>query len=310
MTTAATEAPLRLPVAGGELVATLWRADAAGTPVVAVHGITANHRSFSLLAARVDGPLLAVDLRGRGGSRALPGPYGLEQHAEDVAAAMAAAGIERAIVVGHSMGAYVAVRLAAAHPERVASLVLVDGGLPLRPAPAGEERSPEEVLGPAIDRLRMTFPSGDAYRDFWREHPAFGPYWSAAIEEYVDYDLVPVDAHAEVDGALRPSANPDAVVANLVELDGRGGYVEDLESLAVPAVLLRSPRGLFDEAPGLYDDEWLATWRSRLPELEVRDIPGTNHYTILLGAGVDAVADAVAEAARAAGAPAQQREGR
>lgn len=310
MTTAATEAPLRLPVAGGELVATLWRADAAGTPVVAVHGITANHRSFSPLAVRVDGPLLAVDLRGRGGSRALPGPYGLEQHAEDVAAAMAAAGIERAIVVGHSMGAYVAVRLADAHPERVASLVLVDGGLPLRPAPAGEERSPEEVLGPAIDRLRMTFPSGDAYRDFWREHPAFGPYWSAAIEEYVDYDLVPVDAHAEVDGALRPSANPDAVVANLVELDGRGGYVEALESLAVPAVLLRSPRGLFDEAPGLYDDEWLATWRSRLPELEVRDIPGTNHYTILLGAGVDAVADAVAEAARAAGAPAQQREGR
>jgi lipase len=287
------ETPLRAPVDGGELVATLWRADAPGTPVVAIHGITANHRSFAPLAARLDAPVLAVDLRGRGGSRALPAPFGLAQHADDVVAAIAAAGIERAIVVGHSMGAYVAVRLAAAHPELVEALVLVDGGLPLRPAPEGTVVNPEDVLGPAIDRLRMTFPSAEAYRDFWRQHPAFGPYWGAAIEEYVDYDLV------EIDGDLRPSAAPDAVIANLVELDGRGGYTEALEALRVPMLLLRSPRGLFDEQPGLYDDDWLATWTSRLPGLDVRDVQHTNHYTILLGRGVDAVADAVSLVATA-----------
>lgn len=288
-----TETPLRVAVDGGALVATLWHADAAGTPVVAIHGITANHRSFSPLAARLEQPVLGVDLRGRGGSRSLPAPFGLEQHAEDVAAAIAAAGIERAIVVGHSMGAFVAVRLAAAHPALVEALVLVDGGLPLRPAPEGTQVNPEDVLGPAIERLRMTFASGEAYRDFWRQHPAFGPYWSAAIEEYVDYDLV------DVDGALRPSATPDAVIANLVELDGRGGYSAALEGLEAPAVLLRSPRGLFDETPGLYDDEWLATWTSRLPRLDVRDVEHTNHYTILMGRGVDAVADAVSRFATA-----------
>ncbi|MGM1028469.1 MAG: alpha/beta fold hydrolase [Actinomycetota bacterium] len=287
------EAPLRVDVDGGALAATLWRAHAPGTPVVAIHGITANHRSFSPLAERLDAPMLAVDLRGRGGSRLLPGPYGLEQHADDVAAAIAAAGFERAIVVGHSMGAFVAVRLAAAHPQLVASLVLVDGGLPLRPAPEGSSLSPEDVLGPAIERLRMTFPSIDDYRAFWQHHPAFGPYWSPAIEEYVDYDLV------DADGALRPSATPEAVIANLVELDGRGGYTAALEGLEVPMVLLRSPRGLFDEAPGLYDDEWLATWTSRLPELDVRDVEHTNHYTILMGRGVDAVADAVSLVATA-----------
>ena len=281
------ETAVRAAVDGGELVATLWHADAPGTPVVAIHGITANHRSFSPLAARLEAPVLAVDLRGRGGSRGLPAPFGLEQHADDVAAAIAAAGIERAIVVGHSMGAYVAVRLAAARPELVEALVLVDGGLPLRPAPEGVVVNPEDVLGPAIERLRMTFATTDAYRDFWRQHPAFGPYWSPAIEEYVDYDLV------DVDGALRPSAMPDAVIANLLELDGRGGYIAALEALAVPALLLRSPRGLFDETPGLYDDEWLATWTSRLPLLHVRDVEQTNHYTILMGRGVDAVADAV-----------------
>ncbi|MCR8671550.1 alpha/beta fold hydrolase [Agrococcus sp. HG114] len=306
----ATDAPsaeraLRVPVAGGELAATVWRADAPGTPVVAIHGITANHRSFSPLAARLDAPVLAVDLRGRGGSRALPAPYSMVQHADDVAAAIRAAGFARAIVVGHSMGAYVATRLASRHPELVEAVVLVDGGLPLRPAPEGAQLSPEDVLGPAIERLRMTFPDAEAYRDFWRQHPAFGPYWSPAIEEYVDYDLVDDGA-----GARRPSANPDAVVANLVELDGRDGYAEALEALEVPIALLRSPRGLFDETPGLYDDEWLATWQSRLPRLEVGDVEGTNHYTILMGSGVDAVAAAVRRAAAAGDAPREGAEAR
>lgn len=294
------ETPLRARVDGGELVGTIWRADASGMPVVAIHGITANHRSFSPLAARLECPLLAVDLRGRGGSRSLPAPFGLAQHAEDVAAAMAAAGIARAIVVGHSMGAYVAVRLAHAHPELVDSLVLVDGGLPLPPAPEGSDRQPEDVLGPAIERLRRTFASTAAYREFWHEHPAFGPYWSEAIEEYVDYDLVEVGEPGAAGPVLRPSANPDAVVANLVELDGRDGYTEALCSLEAPIALLRSPRGLFDERPGLYDDQWLATWTSRLPGLAVTDVERTNHYTILMGLGVDAVAAAVARVTAAA----------
>lgn len=299
--TGGAESPFRAPVAGGELVGTLWRADAAGTPVVAIHGITANHRSFSPLAQRLPGPLLAIDLRGRGGSRALPAPYSLEQHADDVAAAIRAAGLERAIVVGHSMGGFVAVRLAHAHPELVGALVLVDGGLPLPPAPEGTV--PEDVLGPAIERLRMTFASPEAYRAFWRQHPAFGPYWSDAIEEYVDYDLVPAEG-----GAGRPSANPEAVVANLVELDGRGGFADALESLSLPMLLLRSPRGLFDETPGLYDDAWLSTWTSRLPGLAVEDVERTNHYTILMGRGVGAVADAVARLAPAPPAHAVQKE--
>ncbi|GEK81642.1 alpha/beta hydrolase [Agrococcus baldri] len=304
---ATAETPLRVAVDGGELVATLWHADAPGTPVVAIHGITANHRSFSLLAARLAAPVLAVDLRGRGGSRALPAPFSLTQHADDVAAAIRAAGLSRPVVVGHSMGGFVAVRLAERHPELVASLVLVDGGVPLRPAEG--DASPEALLGPAIERLRQTFASREAYRDFWRQHPAFGPYWSAAIEEYVDYDLVDA-AEPGQPAVLRPSANPDAVLVNLDELDGRGGYAEALGALRLPVSLLRSPRGLFDETPGIYDDEWLSTWTSRLPALAVTDVEQTNHYTILMGRGVDAVAQAVARATSAEQLDAEQKEAR
>jgi lipase len=286
--------PFSAPVEGGELSGTLWHAEAPGPPVLGLSGITANHRSYAGLAACLDRPLLAVDQRGRGRCRDLPPPFSLVQHADDSARALDAAGIERAVVVGHSMGAFVGTRLAERHPDRVLALVLVDGGLPLRPPPA--DASPEDLLGPAIERLRRTFESPEAYRRFWREHPAFGPYWNAVIEDYVDYDL------QSIDGELRPSANPDAVLANLVELDGRDGYAEavlELERRRCPRLLLTSPRGLFDETAPLYDAAWLASWSARLPHLAVEAVPDTNHYTILLGTGVSAVARAIESVAAA-----------
>lgn len=280
--------PVSAVVEGGALAGTLWHEGAAGRPVLGLSGITANHRSYAGLAGRLDVPLVALDSRGRGRSRDLPPPYGLVQHADDAAAALDALEIDRVLAVGHSMGAFVATRLAERHPDRVTGVVLVDGGLPLRPPPP--EARPEDLLGPAIERLRLTFDSADAYRGFWREHPAFGPYWNEVVQDYVDYDLQPID------GALRPSANPDAVLTNLVELDGRDGYSEavlELERRGLPRVLLTSPRGLFDEPKPLYDADWLATWTGRLPGLRVEQVTDTNHYTILLGSGVEAVARAI-----------------
>lgn len=276
------------PVEGGHLSGSWWHRDSPGVPVLGLHGITANHRSFVGLAQHLDQPLLAIDQRGRAAARDLPGPYALIQLADDAARALDAAELDSVVVAGHSMGGFVATRLAERHPDRVRALVLIDGGLPLRPPPA--EIPPEQLLGPAIDRLTMTFDSRDAYREFWKEHPAMGPYWNDIIEEYLDYDLRPVD-----DG-LRASATPDAVLTNLVEFDGRDGYAEAVEALEerrLPRILLRSPRGLFDEEPPLYDEAWLADWSARLPGLQIRQVPDTNHYTVLLGAGLPAVADAV-----------------
>lgn len=282
------EQPFVAPVEGGQLCGSWWHREAAGVPILGLHGITANHRSFVGLAERLDQPLLAIDQRGRAASRDLPGPYALVQLADDAARALDAAGLDRVVVAGHSMGAFVATRLAERHPDRVRGLVLIDGGVPLRPPPA--EIPPEQLLGPAIERLTMTFDSREAYREFWQQHPAMGPYWNEIIEEYLDYDLMPID------GALRASANPDAVGTNVIEFDGRDGYVEavdELERRDLPRLFLRSPRGLFDEVPPLYDEEWLADWSARLPGMEVREVPDTNHYTILLGAGIPAVTAAV-----------------
>ncbi len=286
-TAAADERALAVPVAGGELVGTRWRSDASGRVVVGLHGITANHRSFHGLAERLEAPLVAFDLRGRGRSRTLPGPYDLDSLAVDVAAALDALGVADAIVVGHSMGGFVAARLAASRPDLVASLVLVDGGLPL--APAGD---PEALLGPAIERLSMTFASREEYRAFWQRHPAFVD-WSPLAEEYVDYDLT------SVDGALRPSALPEAVRVAMLGLGDADDALATLDRVAAPIHLLTSPLGLLAEPPGLYGGR-LDALLARVPAVQAREVPGTNHYTILLGAGLDAVAETIEHAAHEA----------
>src|SRR3954447_13890652 len=115
---------LDVPVSGGSLRVASW--PGAGAPVLAVHGITSSSRSWPFLAAVLDQPVLAPDLRGRGRSSHLPAPYGMAQHADDCAAVIEAGGGAPLVVVGHSMGGHVAVVLAARHPDLVRGLVLVD----------------------------------------------------------------------------------------------------------------------------------------------------------------------------------------
>ncbi|WP_285115353.1 alpha/beta hydrolase [Leifsonia sp. fls2-241-R2A-40a] len=266
-----------VPVDGGELAVGVWGPDAAGTPILAVHGITASHRAWLLAAEALSGTrVIAPDLRGRGRSSGLPAPFGLEQHADDLARVLDALGVERAVVAGHSMGGFVAVRLAERHPDRVERLVLVDGGLPVA-APAGvaPEDVPAVVLGPSLQRLGMRFASPEEYVAFWRRHPAIGPWWDDAIADYVAYDLVGEEPE------LRSSADPDAVSVNALELDGSAGYAEELEALRLPIDFIRAPRGLLDAAP-LYEPSVVAEWAPRIPTMRVHEAHDVNHYTIVM----------------------------
>src|SRR5690242_21251559 len=144
---------LNVAVDGGDLRVLQW---GTGKRVaVAVHGITASGMSWQAVARHMpsDWTLAAPDLRGRGHSRDLSGPYGLERHARDVVAVLRHFG-GRPVLAGHSMGAYIALLARDSHPQLVRRLVLVDGGLPL-PVPEGADLDAllDTTLGPAIARL-------------------------------------------------------------------------------------------------------------------------------------------------------------
>jgi pimeloyl-ACP methyl ester carboxylesterase len=270
-----------VPVAGGTLTVARWGEPAGGPPVLAIHGITANHRAWAPVAGLRRGPVIAPDLRGRGGSGSLPGPYGMVAHAADCVAVLDALGVERADVVGHSMGGFVAAVLAHRYPSRVRGLVLVDGGAPLPPAGADLETA----LGPAVRRLDMRFASREEYRDFWRQHPSFAT-WSPAVESYVDYDLTGEPP------SLRSRVSRDAVREDFLDLHTGAAPKAAYEALPRDTVFLRAERGMFDDPVGLYPDPAAVG-------LAVTTVPGTNHYSILFGEdGARAVAAALSRGDR------------
>ncbi|MEV7401448.1 alpha/beta hydrolase [Streptomyces sp. NPDC091267] len=272
---------IEVPVRGGDLTAVRWPADDPDAPaVIALHGITANALSWGAVARQLAGrvTLVAPDLRGRAGSSALPGPYGIATHADDVAALQAALGLDRVVLAGHSMGAFVAALAAVRHPAGFGPLLLVDGGIGF---PAPTHLSPDElmtaVIGPAMDRLSMAFADRSAYRAFWQAHPAFaGAAWSDEVDAYIQRDLTGEEP------AMHSTCRIEAVRA-----DGIGLFDEEVltavRKLPAGATLLWAARGLMDEEQGLYDERRLAAaglGGTRVEPVAVKDV---NHYTVLTG---------------------------
>ena len=70
--------------------------------------------------------VIAPDLRGAGESEVTPGPYSMDQYADDLVALMDHLDVTRAVVAGLSMGGYIAFALWRRHPERVRALALLD----------------------------------------------------------------------------------------------------------------------------------------------------------------------------------------
>ncbi|WP_392754072.1 alpha/beta fold hydrolase [Streptomyces sp. LN590] len=280
---------IRVPVAGGQLTALRWPAGEPGAPVVvALHGITANALSWGTVARMLAGrvTLIAPDLRGRAASAGLPGPYGIAAHADDVATLAEGLGLDRVVLAGHSMGAFVAALAAVRHPDRFGPLLLVDGGVGF---PAPTHLSPDElmtaVIGPAMDRLSMTFADRAAYRAFWQAHPAFaGDAWSPEVDAYIQRDLTGEEP------AMHSTCRIEAV-----RTDGIGLFDDEVLSavrkLPVPATLLWAARGLMDEEQGLYDEKRLAAAGLGDTRVEPVAAPDVNHYTVLTGgAGAQEIA--------------------
>jgi lipase len=282
---------LNVPVHDGDLRVLLW---GTGKRVaVAVHGITASGMSWQAVARHMppDWTLAAPDLRGRGYSSDLPGPYGLDRHARDMAAVLRHFG-GRPVLAGHSMGAYVALLTRDAHPELVRRLVLVDGGLPLSlPEGVDPDAALDATLGPAIARLRQTYPDTEAYLDFWRAHPALAEHWTADVEAYARYDLTGEE------GRLRSRVAEDAVRADSRDVLAEKPFADALSRLTRPTPLLTAPAGFFGAPPGVLPPELVAVWQERIPVLRPQTIPGVNHYTILFE---PEAAAAVSQAIRAA----------
>ena len=280
---------LSFDVEGGQLGALRWTGIVGAPTVVAIHGITANAWSWDPLAHHMSGGanLLAIDLRGRGRSFEMPGPFGIRQHADDVAAVIKQIG-GPVVLVGHSMGAYVALMVTARHPTTVKDVVLVDGGTPL-PVPEGADidEALDTTLGPALARLGKVWSDRTSYYGMWSNHPAFAEGISIDLERNLLEDLI------EADDGFRTAVNVDAV-----RHDGRELLAdEDVRTLlhrrTARTAIVRAPNGLLGAPPPLISDEVIR----QFPNHRWIHAADTNHYTVVMGpAGATIVAKAIRDA--------------
>ncbi len=108
----------------------IYRVAGSGPPIVLIHGMlnsSSHWRSVALNLAN-DFTVIAPDLIGHGDSAAPRGDYSLGAHAASIRDLLAASGVDRATIVGHSLGGGVAMQFFYQFPQRVERLVLISSG--------------------------------------------------------------------------------------------------------------------------------------------------------------------------------------
>ena len=260
----------KVSVNGVDLAVREW--PGRGPAIVAVHGLTSNHTVWNSIADALAGAhrLITYDLRGRGDSAKPERGYSLAHHAADLLGLVDHFRLERPIIAGHSLGAHIGVRFATLHPERVAKLVLFDGGLDVR-------AEIMDSLAPAIGRLGVEFPSLGAFLEMLEGLPMFAGRWNDYLVQHYTYDVEPGPG-----GGVRSKVARHAIEEEVVNLQRTRLWVWH-HRIAAPTLLLRAPDGLLTATDCLMTQEEAEAMAHAIPRCRLVVVPGTNHYTILLG---------------------------
>ena len=221
-----------------------------GPPIVLVHGLSATRRNVvqgSRALLKRGYRLIAYDARGHGASS--PGPsYEYPELVADLEAVLAQLGLERAALVGSSMGAATTMAFALEHPERVPALVQVT------PAYTGYART-GDVDGDSWERMAAGLESGgvDAFVEV-AQPEGLPEKWREIAREATRQRMERHDDPAAVAQALRQ-------VPRSIAWKG----LEPLEHLQVPVLIV----GSRDEADRLHPLGVAEEYARRLPHAEL-----------------------------------------
>ena len=182
--------------------------DPDGVPMLLLHGLTDSHRSYEpVLAALPDSiHAYAITQRGHGDAGRPADGYDAASLAADAVAFMDVVGIDRAVVVGHSMGAWIARRVAATYPDRVLGAVLA-GCFSTFDVP--------EMHDLLASFSELTDPIPPAYAREWQESTLARPVPESYMRMVVEETCKPPTRvwKAAMKGLIDDSPGPDAPVS-------------------------------------------------------------------------------------------------
>jgi pimeloyl-ACP methyl ester carboxylesterase len=243
-----------------------------GKTILCVHGITANCRCWDVIAGALSPAhrILAMDLRGRGLSEKPETGYSINHHIDDIRALLDDQGLDKVVLMGHSLGAFISLAFGAAFPDRVDRIILVDGGGKLSP-----EQMAKVFAGikPSLDRLGKVFPSFEAYLEVMKEAPYLHP-WTPAFDTYFRYET------EDVDGGVRPRTRPEHIQEEAANL-GKEDVSTLYEKISSPTLILRATEGLLADDDILLPEAVVERMLSEIPNAKLVTVDGANHYMIV-----------------------------
>ncbi len=243
----------------------------SGTPVLLVHGVTLSVDvwAYQLRDLADRHRVVAMDQRGHGRSRPGTAGYGFERLGSDVLAVLDALDLQRAIVVGHSMGGMVVLQLAAEHPaaltRRVAGLVLVaTSGGPVTRLPGWD--AVITVLSPGIEhglarsenKGRLLSPTGNL----------------AYLSSRLAFGACPVPAQVELTRQMARAISPLTVAGLWASVLGFNTH-DSLGTIDLPVLVVVGTQ-----------DHLTPPWNARrlmavLPRATLLELAGCGHMVML-----------------------------
>jgi len=221
-----------------------------GRPVLLLHGLAGHSGEWDAVVEplRDRCRLIALDQRGHGASERRPGDVSRAAYVADAVAVLDTLALPSAALVGQSLGGHTAMLTAAAHPDRVSALVMVEAG------PGGPDPGAPAHIRRWLDSWPVPFPSLDAAAEFLGGGPV-GAGWAAGLERR--------------DDGWWPRFDRDAMVASVAE-NAVSALWPAWNAVACPTLLVLAQSSFIPA------EEVAEMFRLR-PATTALSVPGTRH---------------------------------
>jgi esterase len=235
--------------------------------IIAIHGLTGTHKNMHYYAEKFKRSyrFIAIDLRGRGNSAETDAEPSIFKHAEDVLGLIGKLEIKNPILLGYSMGAFIAA-IVASKLKSTKAVIFLDGA-------AKASQHQRNIVQPSLGRLSRKFSSKEHYvEEIKKIYTNLGIKWNDVLQSTVEYEVVPVGNNWE------NKSTASRIVADFESFFSFDPH-ETCSQIECPVLLVYAEGNIGSMPPLFYLTDYEQT-RQSTKTIETL-ISDCNHYTMV-----------------------------